>query len=256
MFLFKKIVGSFFLPFPLCLEILIVGLILLWFTRREKAGKIVVTVGAALLVLLGYGTFTDILLRPLEYRYPALLETQGLPEVRWVVVLGGGHRSDARIPATSQLMNPSLCRLVEGIRLHFSFPGSKLILSGGGLDDPVPEATVMAEAALTLRVGRQNLVLESKSRDTEEEALFIQKIVGKDPFVLVTSASHIPRAMALFQRLGMLPIPAPTDYKLRERQGEGITPGMFFPVLGELQSTQVAMYEYLGAAWAKVRGRI
>ena len=43
MFLFKKIVAPFFFPLSICLEILFLGLFLLWFTRRQKTGKIIVS---------------------------------------------------------------------------------------------------------------------------------------------------------------------------------------------------------------------
>ena len=176
--------------------------------------------------------------------------------MKWIVVLGGGHTSDSRMPANSQLYHPALARLVEAIRLYHSLPGSKLILSGGALYDPVPESEVLADVALALRVEKKNLILESLSRDTEEEAIVIQKMVGKDPFVLVTSASHMPRAMGLFRKLGMHPIPAPTDYGIRESSWEGISPGMFFPGSTNLQNAEAAVYECLGLVWAKLRNRI
>jgi uncharacterized SAM-binding protein YcdF (DUF218 family) len=160
------------------------------------------------------------------------------------------------MPANSQLSSSSLSRIVEGIRLHHSLPGSKLILSGGALYDPVPESRVFADVALALRVDKKNLILESLSRDTEEEARLIQEIVGKDAFVLVTSASHMPRAMALFNKLGMHPLAAPTDYGIKENLEKEISPGMFFPAITNLQNTEAAVYEYLGLAWAKLRNRI
>jgi uncharacterized SAM-binding protein YcdF (DUF218 family) len=256
MFLFKKIVGPFFFPLSLCLEIFLIGLFLLWFTRKKKAGKIFVSAGVILLILCTYGPVPRLLLKPLEYRYPPLLSVKDLPEIRWIVVLGAGHTSDAQMPANSQLYHSSLARLVEGIRLHHSLPGSKLILSGGALYDPVPESKVLADVALALRVERQNLILESLSRDTEEEAGLIEKMVGKDAFVLVTSASHMPRAVGLFQKLGMHPIPAPTDYGIKESPGKEISPGLFFPGSTDLQNAETAVYEYLGLAWAGLRNRI
>jgi len=256
MFLFKKIIGPFFFPLSLCLEILGIGLILLWFIPKKRGGKVMVSLGVILLTLLSYGTFTHMLLKPLEYKYPPLFNFKDLPEVKWIAVLGGGHTSDPQMPANSQLSGSCLSRLVEGIRAHRSLPGSKLILSGGALYDPVSDAAALADVALMLGVDRQNLILETLSKDTEDEASFIHKIVGKDPFVLVTSASHMPRSMALFKKLGMQPIAAPTDYGVKEKQEEGINPGMFFPNIGELGNAETAVYEYLGLAWAKLRGRI
>jgi len=147
MFLFKKIVAPLFFPVPLCLEILLLGLILLWFTKKQKAGKIVVSIGVGLTMIFSFGTFQDILLRSLENKYPPLINLQKVDDVKWVVVLGGGHTSDPELPVTDQISKSSLSRLVEGIRIHRNLPGSKLILSGGGGFDPVPNARIMADVA-------------------------------------------------------------------------------------------------------------
>jgi len=97
MFLFEKIVAPLFFPIPLCLEILLLGLFLLWFTRKQKAGKIIVSIGVGLTIIFSYGTFQDILLRFLENKYPPLLNLQEVDDVKWVVVLGGGHTSQRQI---------------------------------------------------------------------------------------------------------------------------------------------------------------
>jgi len=83
-----------------------------------------------------------------------------------------------------------------------------------------------------------------------------KKIVGPDPFLLVTSAAHMPRSMALFRKQGMNPIPAPTGHQVKERQRGEISPGSFFPGIGELEKAEMAVYEYLGLAWVKIRGKI
>ena len=147
-----------------------------------------------------------------------------------------------------------MTRLVEGSRLQKMIPGAKLLLSGGRVFDPVADAEVMAKLALSIGVDRQSMVLETASRDTEDEAKLIKEMVGNDPFLLVTSASHMPRSMALFNKLGMKPIPAPTGYMVKETQGSN--PRMFFPSVDGLRKAETAFYEYLGLAWAKLRGQI
>lgn len=254
MFLLKKIVAPFFFPVPLCLGILLLGLFFLWFTSRQKTGKIVVSVGVLLLTVFSYGAISNTLLRPLEYKYVPLLSLEDMHHVKWVVVLGGGHTSDPQIPITSQLSDASTARLIEGIRLYNMLPESKIILSGGGYFDPVPNAKIMADVALSIGINKEDLVLESVSKDTKDEAILIQKIVGKDRFVLVTSASHMPRSMALFKKCGMHPIPAPTDYFVKKRQR--VSPGIFFPSANNLRKAERAFHEYLGIAWAKLRGQI
>jgi len=79
--------------------------------------------------------------------------------------------------------------------------------------------------------------------------------VGKDKFILVTSAAHMPRAMGLFRKQGMEPIPAPTDYMAGEREG-GLRLGMFFPSAGSLEKAGSAIHEYLGMVWGKLRSQI
>ena len=254
MFLLKKIVAPFFFPVPLCLGILLFGLFFLWFTSRQKTGKILVSVGVLLLTVFSYGAISNTLLRPLEYKYAPLSSLEDMHHVKWVVVLGGGHTSDPQVSISSQLSNTSIARLIEGIRFHNMLPESKIILSGGGYFDPVPNAKIMADVALSIGINKEDLVLESVSKDTKDEAILIQKIVGKDRFVLVTSASHMPRSMALFKKRGMHPIPAPTDYFVKKRQR--ISPGIFFPSAINLFKAERAFHEYLGMAWAKLRGHI
>ncbi len=258
MFLFKKIVSHLFLPVSLCTEILVVGTILLWFTRKQKAGKTIVSIGVVMLLLLSNSMISHRLLKPLEDQYPPFVsrpENTGTTTlVKFIVVLGGGHSSNPRLPITSQLGEESMVRLSEGIRLYNEWPGRKLILSGGTWLDPVPEAEVMTKAAQALGVRQQDIVLESQSRDTEDEARLVEPIVGTAPFILVTSSLHMPRSMGLFKKLGMNPMAAPTDFLARE--GVKIGPDDVYPNPRALLGSEKAVYEYLGLAWEKLRGKI
>jgi uncharacterized SAM-binding protein YcdF (DUF218 family) len=261
MFLVKKIVALFLYPVGLCLGILTLGLFCLWATRRQRLGKVLVTLGTVLLLLCSSSLISSWLLVPLEQRYPALLHHETVSwgpkdstSPKWIVVLGGGHRSDPSLPANSQISAAALSRVVEGVRLHKAIPGSKLLLSGGVVFDPVPEAEVMAQVVVLLGVKPQDIRLESESRDTAEEAEIIAKIIGRERFILVTSAAHMPRSMALFRRRGLEPIPAPTDFRAPNTLSSG--PGRFLPGASSLGQTQAALHEYLGLAWSWLRGEI
>ena len=241
-------------PVTVCLGLLILGSFLLVLTRRKKAGKVFVLLGVLLLGLFSFEPLPNFLLRSLECRYPPLLNLENIQSTRWIVVLGGGYASDRTLPAASQLSGASLARLAEGIRIHRGQPGSKLVLSGGKLLNPISEAEIMATVAITMGARSQDLILEGLSKDTEEEARLIRQIIGEDRFVLVTSASHMPRSMALFKKLEMNPIPAPTDYCIKENQVAN--PMKFYPRAENLSKAERACYEYLGLAWAKLRGKI
>lgn len=256
MYLLKKLVSPLCLPVGLCLEVLVAGLIVLWFTKRQKAGKVVVSLGAAMLFLLSNGVFATMLLLPLEGRYEALgvAGRASAPQVRWIVVLGGGHSPDTALPVTSRLSPFSLARAVEGIRLHRLLPGAKLVFSGGGSSAQDSDAGVMSELAVALGAKQEDMVLEHKSRDTKDQARMIRSIVGNDRFLLVTSGSHMPRSMGLFQKQGMRPIAAPSA--VRSRRRTILSRAMLYPSAAALRAAERAFYEYLGIVWGKMRGQI
>jgi uncharacterized SAM-binding protein YcdF (DUF218 family) len=262
MFLLKKMVAQFFYPLSLSLELLVLGLFFLWATRRVRWGKILVSLGTVLLLLWSSPLISPRLLTPLERHYPALLHPEALSQrgenpgaaPLWIVVLGGGHSSDPQLPVNSQISQAALGRVVEGVRLYRAIPGSKLLMSGGGAFDPVPEARVMAEIALSLGVKSQDLKMEDASRDTADQAAILAALLHGKPIILVTSAAHMPRAMALFAQRGMHPLPAPADYLYRVPQRR--SPGQYFPRADSLKGAEAAVHEYLGLAWAWLRGLI
>ena len=260
MFILKKIISSFLMPVTFSLLILITGLVLLWFTKRQRAGKIFVTLGVCVLLFFSYTAASDHLLGPLEKRYETAaiqldnrVKSEDMKPVKFIVVLGGGHISDSKLPVTSQVGEATLVRLVEGIRLYRKYTGARLILSGGQVFDPVPEALKMANLAQELGVNEDDILLESESKNTVDEAHLIKPMVNNEPFLLVTSASHMPRAMIIFQHLGMNPIPAPTGHKVKDRQT--FDPSLFFPNAENLLKAESGAHEYLGILWLKLGGQ-
>ena len=259
MFLLKKIISSLFLPLPVCALLLIAGLIFLWFTGRQRLGRILVSLGAVTLLLFSNASIPNLLLQPLERPFTPVFVTPEQaasltqPPLKWVVVLGAGDIYSPSLPPTTQLHDASLARIVEAVRIHRELPESKIVLSEGTTFENVPVAEVMGRAMRALGVEEKDLVLETQSRDTEESAQFVQRIVGKDRLILVTSASHMKRSLALFRKLGMDSIPAPTDY---ESSSQGLRLSDFYPSVGELHKADLALHEYLGLIWAKLRGKI
>jgi uncharacterized SAM-binding protein YcdF (DUF218 family) len=162
--------------------------------------------------------------------------------------LGGLGDGDRKVPVTSHVYPDLMVRLIEGVRLHRQIPGSKLVLSGGHYS-----SGGMAEVAVALGVSGGDILQLGEPRDTEEESEEMAPIVGPQPFILVTSASHMRRAVGLFRTRGLSPIAAPTDYLAPQRRlgFDDLVPDGF-----KLFKSQIAVYEYLGLAWAKVRGKI
>jgi uncharacterized SAM-binding protein YcdF (DUF218 family) len=262
MFLVKKFLSRILFPVPLCLELLVAGLLLLWFTKRQRTGKTLITLGVILLASLSHSSVADRLLGPLESKYPAWAATAEMSDdssrpdradhrPKSVVVLGGGYSPDPRRPVTGRLSDAALARLVEGIRVHRELPGAKLLLCVGAQAKSDDEGEQMTQLAATLGAKPADVSLIRGARDTEEEMEAIHGVVGDEPIVLVTSASHMPRAMDLAQAQGLNPTAAPTDYRAERKQWDH--PSDFFPDAEGLRGSERAVYEYLGRAWTKLR---
>lgn len=251
-FLFKKIVNALASPVAVALLFLAGGLLLAAF-RKKRAAWWLVAAGFLVLALFSFALLPNRLITPLEYRHPPLLETDDFQGIGWVVVLAGGHRPDEAIPLASRLSDSTLVRLIEGIRLHRMIPGSGLLLSGGGVFYEQTNAELMAELAAALGVDRGDIRLEKESRDTASQAEILKDILGEEPFLLVTSASHMPRSVFLFETAGMKPIPAPVGHLTSPEGGWDLF--SLFPSSGHLRKAETAFRERLGLIWERNRAR-
>jgi uncharacterized SAM-binding protein YcdF (DUF218 family) len=151
------------------------------------------------------------------------------------------------------LGDASLKRLLEGVRLSRLLPQSRLVVSGGDYQGISPDALIMQQVALDQGVARDRIIVETASLDTADQATFLRDRLGQAPFYLVTSASHMTRAMRMFMRAGTQPIAAPTDFRAVWAPFHVID---FFPQAGTLVNTEKAFNEYLGLLWGLVRGQI
>ncbi len=252
MLMLKQLFYPLLHPLPFCFLLMAAGLALLWFSRRQNAGKVLATAGFAILLLLSYGWLSGPLLRSLEHTYPAPDEA-ALASAKWVVVLGGGSSSDPSLPVTSRPGGTTLARLVEGIRLQRQIPGSRLLLSGAAVFSSGSDAQAMAAVALALGVPFASIVLDDASPDTETQAVNVARIVKDEPCVVVTSAYHLPRAIGLFSKAGLRPVPAPAQFLTS--QNIGFSPLDLYPTTGGLVRAHIVENEYLGTAWSTLRGR-
>ncbi len=239
------------MPLPFGLIIALTGLYLLWFTKKQKTGKLCVSISIAFITLLSLNPVADHILSPLERTYDRYNNDHDHQKIKYIVVLGGGHVSDPDIPLSSQISSASLSRLIEGVTIYKKNKGSKLIVSGwSGKDDNVSNAMLMANIAKSIGVPAPDIIIEPRPKDTKDEAKTIKDIVLNNHFVLVTSASHMKRAAALFKHYNLNFIPAPT-YFLAKKQKK-----IFMPCSAGLKKSGCAIHEYMGLIWAKLRKQI
>ena len=252
-FIAKKVVSIFFYPLGFSLLLLFAGIALWRLKPERRAGFYLVAAGTILLLIMSFPVTGFLLMRPLEveagpYADPAELNQKG---VRYIVVLGAERVTRDRTPADR--FGGTLFRLMEGIRLWKQIPGSKLIVSGGAVPGATSDADAMAVLPVELGVPREAMVLETRAWDTEQEARIFAELVGDEPFALVTTARHIPRAMEHFHRLGLRPQAAPCDYQTRRWPSRR---RWFLPNAGALCASQAAIHEYVGRLWLRLKQKV
>lgn len=244
MFVLKKIISAFLLPLPIGLFLLFLGLMFLLFNSYKKA-KLFIFLSFLWFTLLSSSIVSNALIKPLEDSHNALLNT---PKVEYILVLGSGHNTNENLSITSQVTPTGINRLAEGIRHYKNLENAKLVLSGYGAKDENSHALMQEKLAISLGVKAEDIIKQDSPRDTKEEAMAIKKIVGQNPFILVTSASHMKRAVLLFQKEGLNFIASPTNhYVSKDRR--------IFSAKN-LRKCEMAIHEYLGLLYSWIRNDI
>ncbi|WP_373035493.1 ElyC/SanA/YdcF family protein [Sulfurimonas sp.] len=244
-FMLKKFITFFIEPYGM-----VFSLFIIWFIfskmKKKRLSKIFLSLAFGLLFLFSYPPFANFLISNLENQYP---KYDYKYEVKYIHVLGSGHNGDESQPLSSKIGDGGIKRVLEGIIIHRHTKGSKLIFTGYGGEEDISTAKMNAKLAIALGVKEEDIILGEDAKDTQEEAYFTKKLVGNESFVLVTSASHIPRSMKLFKSLGLKPIAAPTAFYKDKFRGF-----LRFPTMGSFKKSELAMHEYWGILWSKLRG--
>lgn len=261
LFWLKKFVSYWLMPLPLCLVVMAVGLLLLlrW-EKHARLGRALLATGLVLLALFSNKFVSRWLIRPLETRYPPIPEFvagQPLPAnvaaCKFVVVLGGGNGLSPGMAAPNLLSSSALSRVVEAVRILNAVPDAKLIVSGPKSGPRPSHATVLARAAQTLGVTPERIIHVDNAHDTEDEAAATRRLAGDAPVALVTSAWHMPRAMALCRNAGVNAVACPSDYR-----SHADDPFAFDDLLCEadaLGRSTLAVRERIGYLWIWLRGK-
>jgi len=204
---------------------------------------------SACIVIFCTGWLPRFITQQLEHSYPIIQEIN--PQVKWVVVLGGGHHEIKAMPANNLLTSASIKRMVEGMRLIRLLPHAKLVLSGGGESKQMSEAFLLQTLSEWFSIAHEKIALEPDSLNTEDQAKLLGSIVHQEPFYLVTSAIHMPRAMALCLKQSLKPIAAPTDFTFFWHDDNEAK--LFIPNSYNLYYFTIAMHELLGRAWMAIK---
>lgn len=187
-----------------------------------------------------------------------------IPTADAIVVLGGG--TDSAVPPRPWVeLHQEGDRVIYAGKLYRDGKAPKVILSGGRVNwrpRSASEAEDMATILETMGVPRSAMLLEPDSLNTRENAVNVQKILqtqGIQRILLVTSAMHMPRSLMIFRKLGIDPIPAPTDFTVLQLDpaAQGTTQATILDALPDadnMRRTTRALKEYVGILVYRLRG--
>jgi uncharacterized SAM-binding protein YcdF (DUF218 family) len=258
-FWLKKLVSFWLMPLPACLALLVLGLFLARRPARQRAGRALCYLSAALLLLLSNRAVSNRLLRPLEARFEPIPEMAAggaaprqVADCEYVVVLGAASSLIPGASATGRLSTSGLERIVEAVRLLKVLPNARLVVSGPTVPGRQSHATVLARAAESLGIAASRISLIETARDTEDESQAVARIAGGAKVALVTSAWHMPRAARLFRAAGVSIVACPTDFAARRSGSAGW--GALMCDSESLETSTLAVHEWLGLLWLRLRG--
>jgi len=220
--------------------ILIAALLSAVFWRRP-VGRKLAGLTVALLLFFGLAPIGSLLIKPLETRFEI---PGGLSGVDGIIVLSGSEQVVLSELYSQPQINAAGDRLTTFLALAVAHPEARLVYTGG--------SQTRAARALILGAGVEpsRIVFDEEARNTCESAPAVRKIaapIAGERWLLVTSASHLPRAVACFRAADWDVIPYPTDFR------SGSTPWSY-DLVANLGKLDLAAHEWLGLVYYRLRG--
>lgn len=255
-FALSKTLGLMLLPTNFLIELGLLGVLLLM-TRFGRFGRKLLVVSIVMLALCGFTPLGNLLMYPLEARFPPWDASHGAPD--GIVVLGGGIDTDPSAAHDEATFNSSAGRIISAAMFAHRYPNARILYSGGNAnlvsDTSAREADYALKVFEGLGIPRDRLIMERESRNTFENAEFSKKLADPKPgerWLLMTSAFHMPRSVGIFRKVGFAVEPCPVDWRLAGRASL-----YDFPPLAEegLQHTNLAVREWMGLIAYRLTGR-
>lgn len=219
----SKLLPLFIYPAGIVTLLLVLTFI---FWRKRRLALAFLIFAFAVLLVAGNKYTATAFARTLEWQYPPLAEGVTADVV---VILGGGTEPD--VPPRSMVeVNAAADRVLYGVYLFQQGTAPVILLSGGDIDfiydSPSTPADDMAALMEMLGVPPEDMIIQNKSLNTLEDAEFSCRIIKENGYkniILVTSAFHMPRSVALFEKQGCEVIPAPVDFSITEDSWQSLS---------------------------------
>ena len=250
-FVLSKAAGLLASPSNVIVLVAVVGAILMG-TRYARAGRVLASSGIVLLAIAGLSPLGTALMLPLEERFPPWRAAAGAPD--GIIVLGGAIGFMRGEPSLHEAAE----RITVLAALARQFPRARIVFSGGNarvLTAGPSEAMLVTPILESFGIEPARVELEPASRSTYENALFTKALLEPKPgerWLLVTSATHMPRAVGCFRRVGFPVEPYPVDWRTN---GPGDLFAPFATVAGGLSHIDGASREWIGLVAYWLTGR-
>ncbi len=215
-FVASKLLGFCALPSNDMLAIGLVGLALMP-TRFARTGRILASASILLFLAFGLLPLGNMLMEPLEERFPPWDASGGAPD--GIVVLGGTVDPELALARPASELDEAAERITVIAELARKYPSARILYSGGNgrlLPRGGSEAHIAGALFETFGVPPKRLILEEESRTTAENAAFSARLAMPKPgerWLLVTSAYHMPRSVGAFRKAGFAVDAYPVDYR-------------------------------------------
>jgi uncharacterized SAM-binding protein YcdF (DUF218 family) len=234
-------------PSGFATALFLAGLVAALAHRTRSLACPLVTGAAIVLIVFSNGLVASLLSSPLEYSYPALRDQQHHPDAKFIAVLTAYAADDPDMSLSGRLNASAAFRVLEAANLWAARPDCVVVVSGAAT-----AADIMARQLRSLGIPDRSLLVDGDSDSTAESAVYLSRLAGDRSLFLVTSAGHMRRAVGVFRKRGMDPIPAPTDYQLPRlaRHASWTTSAT------HLQASDFAVHEYVAIAWYRLTNRI
>ena len=241
---------------PLSATLIAVLVLLLLWMLTHRNGFLVAIVVVSLLLWLSATPWLSHNVQALLERRAGEAFAESLPRADAIVVLGG-TLSPPDASETNANLSAAADRLVYAARLYQLGKAPVILISGGrGGDSGATGAESVHAAALLAGWGipASAILTETESVNTYENAVYSKLMLdqhGLKSVLLVTSAMHMPRALATLRSAGVTATPAPTDFEASGSGPSGLFAWTAYPAALEVMTR--ALQEYVG--WLVYRSR-
>ena len=258
-YLASKVLFFIFQPSSLAAILAILGVRGLRRSPLSRWALVSTLTGLGWIVLAGFLPIGNMLVFPLEQRFPVISDQQlkSRSDIAGIILLGGFEDGWVTAGRGPLMVNEAAERLTETVRLARVLGTARIVFTGGvgqlvaGVEASGPVSDYLEHVG----IDKGRIITEGVSRNTFENAQLTKELIGTKPgetWLLVTSAYHMPRAVGVFRKVGFDVLAYPVDFRTRGAEDMLIP---FGSIPDGLKRVDLATKEWIGLTAYWLSGR-